>query len=240
MASALSASQESPPEMPSRGVDWLMVLAVLVFAATTVRVLMYTPIERTQGIAQKIFYLHVPAAVVSLYISCIPSSIASLVYLWLKDERVDRLAESLAEVGLVFLSLVLASGPFWGRTQWGTWWQWDARLTSTLFLWFVLVGYLVMRSAIENAEDRARLSAVLGTLIGLLVPFIHLTVYLFPTIHPAPVVLAPEKPKVSSEMLVTLLMSTISYLFLYAALLRMRYRWNTARDLQQQYEEQRG
>jgi heme exporter protein C len=238
MVSASPASRDSRPALPSRGIDWLMVVALLVVAAATVRVLMFTPTERVQGIAQKIFYLHVPAAVVSLYISCIPSAIASLVYLWLKDERVDRLAESLAEVGLVFLSLVLLSGPFWGKTQWGTWWQWDARLTSTLFLWFVLVGYLVMRGAIENAEDRARLSAVLGSLIGLLVPFIHLTVYLFPTIHPEPVVLAPEKPKVSSEMLTTLLISGVAYLFLYAAMLRARYRWTTSRDLQQQYEEQ--
>ena len=234
-----TASTTAPikPVMPARQFDWLMFVALLAVAAATVRTLWYTPIEATQGVAQKIFYVHVPAAVISLYIACIPSAIASLVYLWLKDERVDRLSESLAEVGLLFLTMVLASGPFWGKTQWGTWWQWDARLTSTLFLWFVLVGYLVMRDAIDQPEDRARLSAVLGALIGLLVPFIHLTVYLFPTIHPDPVVLAPEKPKVSSEMLVTLLFSTVAYLVLYAALLRKRYRWATARDLQRQYED---
>ncbi|MBC8090043.1 MAG: cytochrome c biogenesis protein CcsA [Phycisphaerae bacterium] len=239
MPSALSSSSlRERPELSVRGFDWLMFAALLAVAAATVRTLMYTPIEATQGIAQKIFYIHVPAAVISLYISCIPSAIASLVYLWLKDERVDRLSESLAEVGMLFLTVVLASGPFWGKTQWGTWWQWDARLTSTLFLCFVLVAYLVMRDAIDQPEDRARLSAVLGALIGLLVPFIHLTVYLFPTIHPDPVVLAPEKPKVSSEMLTTLLMSTLAYLVLYAALLRKRYRWATQRDLQRQYEDQ--
>lgn len=236
-AASAPATMHDRSEVPAQGFDWLMLAALLAVAAATVRVLMYTPMEATQGLAQKIFYLHVPAAVISLYISCIPSAIASLVYLWLKDARVDRLSESLAEVGLLFLTLVLASGPFWGKTQWGTWWQWDARLTSTLFLWFVLVGYLVMRDAIEQPEDRARLSAVLGALIGLLVPFIHLTVYMFPTIHPDPVVLAPEKPKMSSEMLVTLLFSTLAYLVLYAALLRKRYRWATMRDMQRQYEE---
>lgn len=238
MPSATAAPSGNTPETSARGFDWLMFAALLAVIAVTVRVLWYTPTEATQGVAQKIFYLHVPAAVISLYISCIPSAIASLVYLWLKDERVDRLSEALAEVGLLFLTLVLASGPFWGKTQWGTWWQWDARLTSTLFLWFVLVGYLVMRDAIDQPEDRARLSAVLGALIGLLVPFIHLTVYLFPTIHPDPVVLAPEKPKLSSEMLTTLLLSTLAYLVLYAGLLRKRYRWATERDLQRAHEEQ--
>lgn len=238
MPSATAAPSGNTQESSARGFDWLMFAALLAVIAVTVRVLWYTPTEATQGVAQKIFYLHVPAAVISLYISCIPSAIASLVYLWLKDERVDRLSEALAEVGLLFLTLVLASGPFWGKTQWGTWWQWDARLTSTLFLWFVLVGYLVMRDAIDQPEDRARLSAVLGALIGLLVPFIHLTVYLFPTIHPDPVVLAPEKPKLSSEMLTTLLLSTLAYLVLYAGLLRKRYRWATERDLQRAHEEQ--
>ncbi len=237
-AAMASGTQQQRPEIPARGLDWLMVAALVAVAAATVRTLLYTPIEARQGIAYKIFYIHVPAAVISLYIACIPSSIASLLYLWLKDERVDRMSESLAEVGLLFLTMVLASGPFWGKTQWGTWWQWDARLTSTLFLWFVLVGYLVMRDAIDQPEDRARLSAVLGVMIGLLVPFIHLTVYIFPTIHPDPVVLAPEKPKVSSEMLTTLLMSTVAFLVLYAALLRKRYRWATLRDLQRQYEDQ--
>lgn len=229
---------ERSSELPG-GIDWLLVLALVAFAAVTVRSLLYTPIEVRQGIAQKIFYVHVPAAVISLYISCIPSAIASVLYLWLKDERLDRLAESLAEVGLVFLTMVLTSGPFWGKTTWGTWWQWDARLTTTLFLWFVLVGYMVMRGAIEEAEARARLSAVLGTMIGLLVPFIHLTVYLFPTIHPAPVILAPQKPQMSSEMLITLLSSFSAFVLLYAALLRRRYRWATARDKQQQRENQR-
>ncbi|MEP6762983.1 MAG: cytochrome c biogenesis protein CcsA [Gemmatimonadaceae bacterium] len=237
-ASPTIQNSERSSEMPG-GIDWLLVLALVAFAAVTVRSLVYTPIEVRQGIAQKIFYVHVPAAVISLYVSCIPSAIASVMYLWLKDERLDRIAESLAEVGLVFLTMVLTSGPFWGKTTWGTWWQWDARLTTTLFLWFVLVGYLVMRGAIEEAEARARLSAVLGTMIGLLVPFIHLTVYLFPTIHPAPVILAPQKPQMSSEMLITLLSSFGAFVVLYAALLRRRYRWATARDLQQQLENQR-
>ena len=106
----------------------------------------------------------------------------------------DRIAETLAETGIVFLSVVLGTGPFWGKTIWGTWWQWEARLTSTLFLWFVLVGYLVLRGAIDERETRARLSAIIGAMAGLLVPFIHLTVYMFNTLHPKPVVLKPEAP----------------------------------------------
>ncbi|MEO7359330.1 MAG: cytochrome c biogenesis protein CcsA [Gemmatimonadaceae bacterium] len=242
----MTSASASPTTQPGdrttsapAGIDWLLVLAFIAIAAATVRSLMFTPVEVRQGVAQKIFYVHVPAAVIALYVSCIPSAIASLMYLWLKDERLDRVAESLAEVGLVFLTMVLASGPFWGKTTWGTWWQWDARLTTTLFLWFVLVGYLVMRSSIDEPEARSRLSAVLGVMIGLLVPFIHLTVYLFPTIHPQPVVLAPERPKLPSEMLITLLAGFGAFVVLYAALVRRRYHWTTARDLQQQLEDSR-
>ena len=113
-------------------------------------VLLFTPAELRQGLAQKIFYIHVPAAITGLYFSVIPMAIVSGIYLWLKDERLDRIAESLAEVALVFVAVVLCTGPFWGKPIWGTYWQWEARLTSTLFLSFVLIGYLVMRGAIEQ------------------------------------------------------------------------------------------
>jgi heme exporter protein C len=222
-----------------RGIDWLLVAAITAIVATMVRILMFTPIEERQGIAQKIFYVHVPAATISLYLACIPMAIASVLYLWIKDDRLDRAAETFAETGIVFLSVVLGTGPFWGKTIWGTWWQWEARLTSTLFLWFVLVGYLVLRGAIDEREARARLSAIIGTMAGLLVPFIHLTVYMFNTLHPKPVVLKPDAPSLPPEMLTTLLISFAAFALFYAALLRMRYRWATQNDLQQQLEDSR-
>jgi heme exporter protein C len=128
------------------------------------------------------------------------------------------------------MGIVLVTGPIWARTSWGTWWVWEARITSTLFLWLLVLGYLVLRGAVESPESRARLSAVMGALAALLVPFIHLTVKLFRGMHPQPVVLKPEKPSMPPEMLATFLMATVAFLLLFFALLRMRMRWATLRD----------
>ena len=217
----------------SRGIDWFLIVAILAVIAVSVRVLLFTPMEIRQGLAQKIFYLHVPAAILSLYLSVIPASIVSGLYLWLKDERLDRIAESLAEVGVMFCTVVLCTGPFWGKPIWGTYWQWEARLTSTLFLWFVLIGYLVLRGAVEQPEMRARLSAVVALMAGFLVPFIHLTVYMFTTLHPMPVVLTPNptEQNLSPEMRQSFLWSLLAFFVFYCALLRNRYAWATQRDI---------
>jgi heme exporter protein C len=127
-------------------------------------------------------------------------------------------------VGVVFTTVVLTTGPLWGKPIWGTWWTWDARLTLTLFLWFIYVGYLVLRGAIDDAQMRARYSAVLGILGALLIPFIHLSVYLFRTLHPMPIVMKPSAPSLPPEMLKTLLLAFLSFTVLYAALLRARVR----------------
>ena len=183
--------------------DWLLALAVLAVGGAVVRALLFTPADALQGAAQRIFYIHVPSAIIGMYVACAMMAIAGGIYLWIKDERLDRIAESSAEVGFVFLSVVLVTGAMWGKAVWGTAWAWEPRLTSALFLWFVVLSYLVLRDAIENRETRARLSAVLGVLALLLVPFIHMTVYLFRGLHPQPIVLKPSKPNMSPEMLAT-------------------------------------
>jgi heme exporter protein C len=151
-------------------------------------------------------------------------------YLWLRDERLDRVSASAAEVGVVFMTVVLITGPMWGKPIWGTWWTWDARLTLTLFLWFVFVGYLILRGAIDDPAVRARYSAVLGVLGALLVPFVHLSVYLFRTLHPMPIVLKPGRPSLPSNMLTTFLLAFLAFLLLFAALVRVRYRLAMAED----------
>jgi heme exporter protein C len=200
---------------------WLAAAALAV-AAVYVRVIWFTPAEATQGLAQKIYYLHLPAAL-NAYIAFAVVAVTSVVYLWLRDPRADRVAESSAEVGLLFTTVVLTTGPIWGKPIWGTWWTWDARLTLTLFLWFIYAGYLVLRGAIPEPEMRARYSAVLGILGALLIPFIHMSVYLFRTLHPMPIVLKPERPSLPPEMLRTLLFSFGAFFLVYVALLRARY-----------------
>jgi heme exporter protein C len=129
------------------------------------------------------------------------------------------------------MTVVLLTGPLWGRPVWGTYWTWDARLTMTLFLWFVVLGYLVLRGAVDDRAQRARFSAVLAILALLLVPFIHLSVYLFRTLHPQPILLKPSAPSLPGEMLTTIAMSGAAFLLLFVALLRARVRYAAEREL---------
>lgn len=211
--------------------DWLLPLGYLAVAAVYVRAIFFTPLEALQGPAQKILYVHATSAFVALYLAFALMALTSLLYLFLKDEKLDRLAESAAEVGLAFTTVVLITGPLWGRPIWGAWWTWDARLTATLFLWFLIVGYLLLRGAVEEPGMRARYSAVMALLSALLVPFIHLSVYMFRTMHPMPIVLKPSAPSMSHEMLVTFASSFLAFTLLFAGLLRARYRMATMRDL---------
>ena len=208
----------------------LPTVAGLAVLGAVVRAAFFTPLEAKQGAAQKIFYIHVPAAWVA-FLAFFLVAVASGVYLWLRDPRLDQFAESSAEVGVVFTTVVLITGPLWARPIWGTYWAWwDVRLVSTLFLWFIYVSYIVLRGAIESPALRARYSAILGILGALLIPFIHLSVYLFSTMHPMPIVGKPSAPSLPSEMLVTLLLSLAAFTLLYFALVRSRYQYAVERD----------
>ena len=208
--------------------DWMFALAIAAVIGSIVRIFAFTPYEATQGPAQKIFYVHVPAAM-SAYLALTIAAVMSVLYLWLKDERADRMAESAGEVALVFTSAVLISGPFWGKPVWGVWWTWDARLTLTLFLWFIAASYTVLRGATDDASMRARYSSVLAVLAALLIPFIHLSVYLFRTAHPMPIVLKPERPSLPAEMLTTFIIANVAFMFFCVTLVRARYRLAVAR-----------
>jgi heme exporter protein C len=211
-------------------ISWLPTIAGAAVIGAVIRAAYFTPLEAKQGAAQKIYYIHVPSAWVA-FLAFFLVAVASAIYLWLRDQRLDRFAESSAEVGVVFTSVVLITGPLWGKPIWGTYWAWwDVRLVSTLFLWFIYVSYIVLRGAIESPELRARYSAVLGILGALLIPFIHLSVYLFATMHPMPIVGKPSKPSLPNEMLITLLFSLAAFTLLYFAFLRSRYAYAVERD----------
>ncbi len=216
---------------PSRraGFDWLMAAAVAAMAAAFVRAIYFTPAERLQGAAQKIFYVHVPSAWVA-FLAFGLTAVAGATWLFIKDARLDRFAESSAEVGVIFTTGVLVSGPLWGKPIWGAWWVWDARLTSTLFLWFLFLGYLVLRSAVDEREARARYSAVVGILGALLIPFIHLSVYLFRTQHPTPVVANTAGIQMPGVMVKTLFLALGAFTLLYIALVRQRMQLAVERD----------
>jgi heme exporter protein C len=211
----------------------ITVLALAGLAAVYVRALRYTPVEVNQGAAQKIFYVHVPAAWSALLAISI-TGLLSILYLWLKDRRIDLAAAASAEVGVAFACVMLTTGPIWGKPIWGTWWTWDARLTSTLFLFLLFVGYLVLRGVLVDPGIRGRLSAVIGIMGMMLVPFIHLTVYMFRTLHPAPIVLKPSAPSLPGVMLVTLMSSLGVFTLLYIGFVMQRYALGLLREAREE------
>ncbi|HXV86145.1 MAG TPA: cytochrome c biogenesis protein CcsA [Gemmatimonadales bacterium] len=208
-------------------------LMLVALVGVFVRALLFTPVERFQGPAQKIFYVHAPAAWSALMAFAI-TGVLSILYLWLRDHRMDLAAMASAEVGVAFSVVMLTTGPIWGKPIWGTWWTWDARLTSTLFIFLLFIGYLVMRGAVTDPDTRARYSAVLGIMGLVLVPFIHATVFLFRTLHPDPIVMKPERPSLPGDMLLTLLLSFAVFTLLYVGFTLQRYALAVLEDLRDQ------
>ena len=225
-------SRESALVLARRGTI-VTIVAMVALAGLYVRALVFTPVERTQGLAQKIAYVHVPVAVWALVAFSV-TGLLSLLYLWLKDRKLDALAASSAEVGLFFAVAMLITGPIWGKAVWGTWWEWDARLTSTLFIFLLFIGYHVLRGALANPDVRANYSAVLGILALALVPFIHMTVYWFRTLHPEPVLLKPSRPSMPGEMLVTFLMAFGVFTVMYIGFMMQRYALSALQDAREE------
>ena len=164
-----------------RPTGWaLAVLAPLwLFLAVT------APIDSVQGVVQKILYVHVPCAFAA-YLGFGCTALGGALYLWRRDESWDRFAASSAEVGVLFCSLVIATGPIWARASWGRWWSWDLRLTLTLLLFLVYLSYLLLRSFTEGSERTARFAAVYGIAGLAIVPLNYLAIDLAGgrSIHP--------------------------------------------------------
>jgi heme exporter protein C len=201
-------------------------------------IFLYAPTERVQGPVQRIFYLHLPLAWVA-YLAFFIVFLASVLYLWKRHPRWDRLALSAAEIGVVFTTLVLITGSIWARPIWGTWWSWDARLTTTLVLWFIYVGYLMVRSYAGDEQRGARYAAVLGIVGFFDVPIIHQSVTWWRTLHPEPVVLAQGGPAMPAEMLETFLLSMAAFTALFGWLLWERLRLEQTRAELRQLRERR-
>ncbi len=172
---------------------------------------------------QRIEYFHVSIAWVA-YLAFFTVCVASIAYLWRRDERWDWLARASAEIGTVFTTLTLISGSLWGRPVWGTWWQWDARLTTTLVLWFIYVGYLLLRSYTGHTESGARNAAVLGVIAFIAVPINYLSITWWRTLHPDPQFPIGQTPKAPASVVTTLLVAVLAFTLLYAFLLLQVYR----------------
>lgn len=186
-------------------------------------IFLYAPEEMTMGEVQRIFYIHVPAAWVSLMGFSI-IFVASIVYLWKRAQRADELAHATAEVGFIFCTCVLVTGPLWAKPAWGIWWTWDARLTLTFLLWLLYVAYLMLRNYLVNPGRAANLCAVVGIIGFVDVLIDYMAIRWWRTQHPQPVILGGPESGLDPRMLATLLVSWGIFTLLFFLLLRMRLR----------------
>ena len=165
----------------------LLVAVTLAVPAALWMAFVVAPTEGKMGVVQRIFYFHVTSGWIA-YLGFLLSGFASLAYLASRNPKWDRWAVSSAEIGVVYCSVVLVTGPIWAKPVWGIWWTWDARLTSTLVLWLIFVSYLMLRGFLEESTRRATISAVLS-IIGCLDAFIsYISIWLWRTQHPQPVI----------------------------------------------------
>jgi heme exporter protein C len=223
-----------PAEMRVAAVTGVDLLRVAAFATAALLLLaaglvvFYAPADAVQGVVQKIFYLHVPAAIAA-YLAFALVLVGGLVYLWNESPAADRLARAAAEVGLVLTTVTLVMGSIWARPIWGTWWVWwDPRLVSTLVLWMIYAGYLLMRRIATPGRQAARFGAVVGIVGFIDVPIVHFSVTWWRTIHPPVETAAPES--LPAAMLVAFAVSTVAVLLLALVLVGYRYRVEAARD----------
>ena len=175
-----SVRDEAMPAGAGRAA-WMVAVFLALAAAQAVGVLTSPP-DRDMGHLQKIMYVHVPAAW-SAFLAFAVVLVGSVLYLWKREERWDVLAAAAAEVAAVLTALTIALGSIWGRPTWGVWWTWDPRLTSTAILLVMIVGYLALRSFVEEPERRARWSAAVGILGAINVPIVYMSVRWWRTLH---------------------------------------------------------
>ncbi len=164
---------------------WATGLPLVALAVVQAVLVMAAPIDSVQGVIQKILYVH-PACAFAAYAGFLVTAVAGVLYLWRNEERYDRVAAAGAEVGVVFCTLVILTGPIWGKGTWGHWWTWDPRLTVTLLLWFVYLAYLLLRSFTEGSERTARFAAVYGIAGLAVIPLNYFAIDLFggAALHP--------------------------------------------------------
>lgn len=194
----------------------LLALSLVMFAAAPV-LIGNAPYETTMGLVQKIFYFHVPSAMV-MFLSAFVCGIASARYLFGRRPGADRVAIAAAELVVVFGIIVLVTGPIWARKAWGVWWQWEARLTSTLVLWMTFMAYLLLRRYGGPGSDR--LGAGLAIFGMANVPFVYWSVNVWRTMHPKTSVVMSLDP----GMRPAFWWCVVAFLALYGALLALRTR----------------
>ncbi|MFP6624949.1 MAG: cytochrome c biogenesis protein CcsA [Myxococcota bacterium] len=184
------------------------------------------PIDATQGVIQKILYVHVPLAY-GAYLGFVVTAVSGALYLWKADEKWDRLAVAGAEVGVIFCTLMLVTGPIWARGTWGKWWSWDPRLTVTLLLWFVYLAYLLLRNFSDGGSLTARFAGVYGLVGAALIPLNYFVIEIFGGrgMHPENL----ERGSLGEGMGMPFLIGNLTLFVAFAYLLLLRWEVETLR-----------
>jgi heme exporter protein C len=181
------------------------------------------PREVSQGNVQRIMYVHVPAVWVA-YLAFAIVFVASVAYLWTRAAGADRLAHAAAEVGVLFLGVNIATGSIWGKPTWGTWWTWDARLTSVSVVFLIYLGYLLLRRTVEDRERAGRYAAILGILGAPNIYLVHASVYWWRTLHQPPSLLKPGGATMPAVFWAAILVNFVGFLLVSAYFVARRAR----------------
>jgi heme exporter protein C len=208
---------------------WLGWATVAGLAATATLGLAVVPADAEQGDVQRLMYVHVPAAWLA-FLSFGVVFVASVAYLRTGRIRWDRVAVASAEIGVLFCVLTLALGSLWGRPVWGTWWTWDPRLTTTVVLLLIYVGYLSLRNVADSPSRRAHWSAVVGVVGFVDVPIVHMSVVWWRSLHQEATVIRPGAPTMDTSMLIALLVGTVAFSVAYGYLMAVRLRVGRLED----------
>lgn len=235
---ASGVAKAAPGAVPL--VDRALQGAMLVsFLAALYMAFIYAPADAVQGDVQRIFYFHLSMALL-MYVAFFVVFLGSILFLWKHDTRWDVYARCSAEIGVVFTTLVLITGSLWGRPIWGTWWSWDARLTTTLILWAVYVVYLMLRSSSGDPQRGARYAAILGIIGFADVPIVQMSVVWWRTLHPGPVIQLEGGGGLPPQMWLAFLVSLIAFTLLYVYLLRQRVQIEQLRNEIELLQESEG
>ncbi len=207
----------------NRLTPWLGWSAAILFILGLYGAFFYAPADYQQGESFRIIYVHVPSAWMSMFVYMVMAGAGAAGLIW-KTKVSDAVARSCAPLGASFTFLALVTGSLWGKPMWGTWWVWDARLTSELILLFLYLGYIALQSAIDDRRTAARAGAVLA-LVGVVnIPIIHYSVEWWNTLHQGPTVSKLDSPSIHIDMLIPLLLMAIAFNLYFSAMVLIRAR----------------
>lgn len=202
---------------------WLAALCLLCLAVGLYLGLVVAPADYEQGDSYRIIFIHVPAAWMSMFVYMVMATSSAIFLIW-RLKIADIVAVASAPIGAAFTAVALITGSFWGKPMWGTWWIWDARLTSELLLLFLYLGYLALRGALDSPQSASRAAAILAVVGVVNIPIIHFSVEWWNTLHQPATITKFDKPSMHISMLRPLLLMVLAFQLLYFYNLMVRVR----------------